>query len=111
MRPSDMKLAVLERDGQCMAPVLDPAGAGPCYDTWGFPLAVRAHVTMTDLEPDYIREGSVGRRHELPIDHVALCPGHHRGTGPSGGRQWATAHRDLLRDYLTKLGRGNDGKG
>jgi hypothetical protein len=49
---------------------------------------------------DYVRLGSHGKRHELVIDHVQVCPGHHRGTGPSAGYQWATSHRPLLRAYL-----------
>lgn len=51
---------------------------------------------------DYVRHPKL-RRHEDPEAHVILCPGHHRGTGPSAGRQWATANRGLLRRHLARL--------
>ena len=52
---------------------------------------------------DYIRLGARGKHHELECDHVTMCPGHHRGTGPQGGKQWATSHRAELREYLDRL--------
>jgi hypothetical protein len=106
MSVAEMRAAVLARDaaeaGGCVAPFLDP-DAGPCYDKWGYPLWVRM-----DLEADYVRTGHRGAHHELAGDHVALCAGHHRGTGPQGGRVWATANRALLRDYLSRVGRETD---
>ena len=54
-----------------------------------------------DLELDYIRgRDAKGPRHLLAGDHVMLCAGHHRGTGPQRGVIWATAHREALRAYL-----------
>jgi len=91
-----MRWEVLTRDGGCVAPRLDPA-AGPCYDQWGF--APRM-LHLDELEADYQKLTARGERHELAEDHVALCPGHHRGTGPNRGRVWATANRALLREYL-----------
>jgi hypothetical protein len=101
MRPGEMREAVILRDGRCMAPVLDP-DAGPCHDQWGYaPRFLHLH----ELEADYVRRGAIGGRHELPADHVALCPGHHRGTGPSGGHVWATSHREEMREYLDRVNR------
>ena len=95
MTPGECRAAVLSRDATCQAAGLDPA-AGPCYNRWG---GTRVHEPE-DLEIDYVRRGAVGARHELPEDHVALCPGHHRGTGPQGGFVWATANRGLLVAHL-----------
>lgn len=92
-----VRMVVFLRDGGCVAPRLDP-GAGPCADQWGDPLPGDRH--LIGLEMDYVRRGATGKRHELARDHVALCAGHHRGTGPQGGAVWATAHRALLRGYL-----------
>jgi hypothetical protein len=81
-----------------MALRLDP-DAGPCYDAWGQPSDGKL-----DLEMDYVRLRALGTHHIRVDDHVALCAGHHRGMGPTGGYIWATAHRALLRDYLDSLG-------
>jgi hypothetical protein len=101
-----MRAAVIIRDGGCVAPKLDPT-AGPCYDRWGSVLSM-----VYDVEVDYVRLESHGKRHELASDHVAVCAGHHRGTGPSRGYQWATAHRRLLREYLetVRSDRSEEGK-
>lgn len=87
---------VIARDRQCMAPVLDPEAHG-CADQWGGRMDP-GQVLL--LEMDYVRRDAVGSRHELACDHVALCPGHHRGTGPTSGFVWATANRGLLAGYL-----------
>lgn len=97
MKPGETRRAVLLRDGDCMARSIDPE-AGPCYDRWGN--AIPGRVPLDDLEADFVRRGALGARHERPEDHVALCPGHHRGAGPSRGIQWATAHRDEMRRWL-----------
>lgn len=90
---------VMLRDQGCVAPVLDP-DAGPCYGKWGDPLDWPQR--WDDLEADYIERGAHGPRHVLAKDHVALCPGHHRGMGPQAGRVWAkeAGRRDTLRAYL-----------
>ncbi len=93
-----MRREVIERDGGCTAPSLDP-DSGPCFDRWGDPLDVTRPPYLS-LEMDYIRRDAVGARHVLACDHVALCAGHHRGAGPVGGFQWATANRDILVEYL-----------
>lgn len=92
---------VINRDGWCVALRLDP-DAGYCYDQWG---ELMAPDDKPRLEMDYVRSGAINGRHERPEDHVALCPGHHRGTGPQGGRVWATANRSLLRRYLEQYRR------
>jgi hypothetical protein len=64
-----------------------------------------AHLFLCfdDGEMDYVRQGAIGKRHELACDHCWLCPGHHRGTGPTHGVCWATSHRALLREHLEPL--------
>ena len=99
MSVGDLRRLVLTRDGMCIATVFPDAG--PCYDRWG---SILGDAPREDqLEMDYIRKGARGKHHELECDHVALCSGHHRGAGPTGGRIWATAHRDELRQYLDRL--------
>lgn len=100
----EARLQVIARDGGCIAQILDPVGAGPCYDKWGLPLG--KYPPMTSLEVDRIRdEPSMGKApsHTDPSRMVSVCPGHHRGTGPQGGRQWATSHREEIRAYLEKV--------
>lgn len=101
MKVGVMRAVVIERDGGCVAATLDP-DAGPCHDRWGVPMSGMT-VRLDRLEVDYVRGGATGTRHELPSDHVAVCPGHHRGAGPTGGKQWATANRPLLRAYLRRV--------
>lgn len=99
MTPGECREAVLARDRVCQAPILSYS-AGPCYNRWG---GTRVNEP-DDLEIDYVRREAVGARHELPVDHIALCPGHHRGTGPQGGFVWATANRELMAIHL-RIGR------
>jgi hypothetical protein len=114
MTPGEVKREVLHLDRGCVAPVIDPE-AGPCYDEWGRPLPsppVPGYIlpgAMELLEMDYVRWGAHGKRHELVEDHVILCPGHHRGCGPWGGYQWATANRPAERAYLDQRGEGAPG--
>jgi len=90
---------VMLRDQGCIAPRLDPE-AGPCYGKWGD--RMEPPHRWDDLEADYIEVGAHGPRHLLAKDHVALCPGHHRGTGPQAGAVWAKrkGRRAALRAYL-----------
>ena len=92
---------VYRRSQRCEAALIDP-GAGPCYDKWGRLLSSPgvANLDWDTGEMDYVRLESHGGRHELLIDHIWLCPGHHRGTGPSAGYQWATSHRRQQREWL-----------
>lgn len=96
------RLEVYGRDQGCVARMVDPE-SGPCYDAWGVVIA-NGFVLPYDVgEMDYVRLGATGDRHQLPEDHVWLCPGHHRGTGPSRGYVWATANRRKERDYLDRV--------
>jgi len=96
-----MRQTVLLRDKRCVAALVDPA-AGVCFDEWGHECSP---WDMSRLEADYVRHGAIGARHVLPEDHIALCAGHHRGTGPQAGRIWATSHRRELRDRLAGVRR------
>lgn len=89
---------VYRRDMGCIAPRVDP-DAGPCYDAWGKPIRPE-QADWSVGEMDYVRLESHGKHHELLIDHAWVCPGHHRGTGPSAGYQWATSHRRQMREWL-----------
>lgn len=95
-----VRASVLIRDGRCMAPMLDPKGAGVCRDAWG---ALLDYPTMLSLEMHYVRRDAAGKHHQLAGDHVALCAGHHRGTGAQGGYIWATSHAEVLRGYLNRM--------
>ena len=86
-------------DGKCVAAVIDPH-AGPCYDRFGVVIDTAPRLTFEQCEMDYVRLAHWGPRHTLPEDHVILCPGHHRGTGPSAGYQWATSHRPHERSWI-----------
>ena len=101
MTTADVRIEVATRDVGCIAPQLDP-GCGPCRDRWGTIIGDPArYLSLDEGEMDYVRQDAIGARHQLPEDHVWLCPGHHRGTGPSHGVVWATAHRPELRGYLS----------
>jgi hypothetical protein len=93
--------AVHARDRGCVAHRIDPH-AGPCYDRWGKHIEP-VRVGWDEGEMDYVRLDAHGPRHALPEDHIWLCPGHHRGTGPSAGYQWATSHRREERRYLEAI--------
>ena len=96
MKVGKVRAIVFARDKGCVAPVIDP-DAGLCYDQWGKHISAN---TLPEMEMDYVRFRSHGAHHELPKDHVTVCPGHHRGAGPSAGYQWATHHRADERAYL-----------
>lgn len=89
---------VFSRNRRCEAALIDKQ-AGPCYDRWGHTVHP-GRATWNEGEMDYVRLESHGQRHELVFDHIWLCPGHHRGTGPSAGYQWATANRRQQREWL-----------
>jgi hypothetical protein len=89
---------VYRRSEGCEANLID-RHAGPCYDAWG-KLIRPEQADWSRGEMDYVRLGHHGDRHELLIDHIWVCPGHHRGAGPSAGYQWATSHRREQREWL-----------
>jgi len=104
VRVEEARAVVISRDGGCVAPLLDP-GAGRCHDRWGNEMPRRSRQSALDLEVDRIRDApAMGKApgHDDPSRMVALCPGHHRGVGPSGGVQWATSHRAEIREYLAR---------
>lgn len=94
-----MRREVISRDDGCVAPRLD-RHAGPCRDQWG---RETDRLPLDQLEMDYVRHVGAQGRHSAAADHVALCPGHHRGTGAQRGYVWATNHRPELRAYLKGL--------
>lgn len=91
------------REGTCIARIVDPA-SGPCSDQWGLPLTKWAGPE--GLEADRVRSepGSKPGDHTDPLSMVAACPGHHRGTGKTGGVVWSTRkeNRALAREYLSR---------
>ena len=98
--PARVRLAVLKRDHfVCVARILDPA-AGGCRDAFGRPVY---NVPVTDLELDHVRDAPMmGKTAESDPDHlVTLCHWHHQGR--AAGRNWATSHRPMLREYLARL--------
>jgi hypothetical protein len=85
----DTRLAVLARDGGCVAVRLgaDPAGCA-------------GRLTL-----DHIHEQmGVGKRRAKsdPAHLVTLCEGHTEA-GARAGYQWNTAHRPALRAYLSEV--------
>ena len=95
-----VRLAVLKRDHfACVAPVVDRE-AGGCRDRFMRPVYI---VPVTDLELDHVRDQPMmGKTAESDPDHlVTLCHWHHQGL--DAGRNWATSHRPLLREYLARL--------
>lgn len=88
---------VFDRDGGCVAPLVD-TGCGPCRSRWG---AVHQRTFRGMLTLDHVRnEAMMGKRApSTPDNLVTLCYGHHIAT-TGGGSQWATAHRNELREYL-----------
>jgi hypothetical protein len=91
-------VAVTRRDGGCVAPLLDPK-AGPCYDRWG-QLMARTEIAKCEID-HWDWRGRGKRRAQATVEQVVMgCPGHHRGTGPNGGRAWMTANRDLIGKWV-----------
>jgi hypothetical protein len=88
-------MRVLDRDGRCIALVLDPE-AGFCKDQWGNVISPFAINKMT---LDHIQEGygRMGVRAPSRMDTlITVCPFHHL-------HGWATSHRPLLREYLDRV--------
>jgi hypothetical protein len=99
MIPEAIRREVLARDNwHCVAPTVDPDGAGQCHDKYG---RAGYNVPISHLEPDHVGEGRMGKAAKSIAAKLAtLCPGHHRGVGEKAGYIWATSHRPLLREYL-----------
>jgi len=96
--PAGVRRQVLARDRYvCVAPSLDRA-AGECRDAWGNP---GWDVPIVELELDHVGQMRMGKAAEsIPEFLVTLCPWHHQGR--EAGRNWATSHRPLLREYLAR---------
>ena len=84
--------AVLQRDGGCVAAILDPEHL--CRDQWGRRISTVdiARMTLDHVQEGYGRMGV--RAPSDPAHLVTLCWGAHLLT------HWATSHRPELRDYL-----------
>ncbi len=84
-----LRIAVLTRDGGCLAPRLDP-DAGPCL----------GRLTLEHVK-DQLR---LGRRAPSDPAHLAvLCEGHTE-PGARAGYQWNTdrRNRQRVREYLRR---------
>jgi len=87
--------SVLERDGGCVAAILDPAHR--CRDQWGENIHPSwiSRMTLDHVQDGYGRMGL--RAPSDPAHLVTLCWGAHLLT------HWATSHRPELRDYLGRV--------
>ena len=86
----ELRIAVLERDGGCVAVRLgeDPASCS-------------GRLTLDHVKGD----PRMGVRAPSDMAHlVALCEGHTE-SGARAGRQWNTANRPLLRRYIEEANR------
>lgn len=82
--------AVIDRDKQCIAPLLDP-DAGPCRDRWGRVVpATSLRAATVDHVPPYPGAPRISTRRWM----ARICWGH----GVHG--HWETAHRDAERAHL-----------
>lgn len=84
----ERQMAVLAaRKPLCVAPLLDPAESATCSG--------RSTLDHVKSEP------RMGVRAPSDTDHlVTLCEFHHLGS--KAGRNWATAYRPLLREYIRR---------
>ena len=84
--------AVIDRDKQCIAPLLDP-NAGLCRDRWGQPvLATSLRAATVDHVPPSAGAPRISTRRWM----VWICWGH------GVHEHWETAHRDLERAHLER---------
>ena len=83
----ELRAAVLERDGGCVAPRLDPL-----MELW-------TDWCDGPLTLDHVKsQPRMGVRAPSDMAHlVTLCAFHHLDSG------WATAHRPELREYLARV--------
>ncbi len=88
----ELRALVLERDGGCVAPLLDPE-CGPCRDAYGHE---RSRTFRPILTLDHVKdEPCMAKRAPSDPAHLAtVCIAHHLGG-------WATSHRPELREYLS----------
>ena len=87
---TSMRLAVLTRDGGCVAPLL----GGSALDCWG-------RLTLEHVKD----EPQMGVRAPSDLSHlVTLCQGHTED-GRRAGFQWNTnrANREAVRAYLERV--------
>lgn len=82
VRP-ELRIAVFERDGGCVAPRL--GAETPCG----------GYLTLDHVQSGY---GRMGKRAPSDAAHLAsICAAHHLWSG------WATSHRPELRAYLARV--------
>lgn len=97
----DIRRIVFERDGGCMAPVLDP-GSGFCgFEGMRDSLRATLRHRPEWLEYNHITQayGQMGKRAEDRVDQgITLCGHHHRGG-------WGTskAAKAIIREHLARL--------
>lgn len=87
---AEMRTKILERDGwTCVAPLL--GASSECADRWG-------SRNNDDLTLDHVRQHAMmGKRAPSDERHLVTLCWHHHLNG------WATAHRELLREYLNRI--------
>lgn len=85
---SSQQMAVLAgRRALCVAPLLDPRESENCLG--------RSTLDHVKTDP------RMGVRAPSDVEHlVSLCESHHLGS--RAGRNWATANRPLLREYIRR---------
>jgi hypothetical protein len=102
----ELRRLVFARDGYiCIARRMDPR-AGPCRGKWGMVLARQDRLNPRDLTFEHVQDdyGSMGLKADDDEQHgVAACWGHALGAGGKGGFTWATANKDLERQYLRSI--------
>lgn len=83
-----------ERDGGCMAPILDPT-VGPCRDIWGAEVRRDARWALT-VEHCHDGYGKAAKRAKSDRFHTLLLCRFH------GVQNWELVHKDEERDYLLR---------
>jgi hypothetical protein len=93
-----IRAAVLTRDGfMCRAPFLDTT-TDPCRDRWGDAVVIGTRAYHDALTLDHVQSsgGRMGKRAPSDPAHLVTLCWHHHLNG------WATSHRPMLREYLTR---------
>ena len=99
----ELRAAVLERDGGCVAPRLVPAGELAASYGWVIVETSKRTYYLDacsgQLTLDHVKDQPrMGVRAPSDMAHlVTLCAFHHLDSG------WATSHRPELREYLARV--------